>query len=84
MGLPDHKECAHRPRQVDLLQHLMVALSPQQRAALDLVDLQGFSTQEAAEMLEVVPATVRVHLHRARQVLRTRLEGEESVGGSNG
>ena len=28
---------------VDLLQHLMGALSPQQRAALDLVDLQGFS-----------------------------------------
>ena len=69
---------------VDLLQHLMVALSPQQRAALDLVDLQGFSAQEAAEMLEVAPATVRVHLHRARQVLRARIEGEESVGGTHG
>ena len=34
---------------VDLLRHLMGALSPQQRAALDLVDLQGFSAQEAAE-----------------------------------
>ena len=69
---------------IDLLQHLMVALSPQQRAALDLVDLQGFSAQEAAEMLEVAPATVRVHLHRARQVLRSRVEGESSVGGSDG
>ena len=36
---------------VDLLQHLMKVLSPQQRAALDLVDLQGFTAPEAAEML---------------------------------
>ena len=64
---------------VDLLQHLMCALSPQQRAALDLVDLQGFSAQDAAEMLELAPATVRVHLHRARRVLRTRLRGEEAA-----
>ena len=69
---------------IDLLQHLMVALSPQQRAALDLVDLQGFSAREVAEMLEVAPATVRVHLHRARQVLRIRVEGESSVGGRDG
>ena len=55
---------------VDLLQHLMMVLSPQQRAALDLVDLQGFTAREAAEMLEVAPATVRVHLHRAREALR--------------
>ena len=69
---------------VDLLQHMMLALSPQQRAALDLVELQGFSSQEAAEMLELAPSTVRVHLHRARQVLRARVEGEESVGEVHG
>jgi len=69
---------------VDLLKHLMQTLSAQQRAALDLVDLQGFSTQEAAEMLDIAPATVRVHLHRARQVLRARVEGETSIGGLHG
>ena len=69
---------------IDLLQHLMATLSSQQRASLDLVDLQGFSAQEAAEMLEVAPATVRVHLHRARQVLRSRVEGQSLVGGDDG
>ena len=69
---------------VDLLQHLMSVLSPQQRAALDLVDLQGFTAPEAAEMLEVAPATVRVHLHRAREALRGRLGGEGSAEGTYG
>ncbi len=69
---------------VDLLQHLMSVLSPQQRAALDLVDLQGFTASQAAAMLEVAPATVRVHLHRAREVLRGRLGGEGSAEGTHG
>ena len=69
---------------VDLLQHMMLTLSPQQRASLDLVDLQGFSAQEASEMLELAPSTVRVHLHRARGVLRSRIEGEETAGESHG
>ena len=68
----------------DLLWHLMAALSPQQRAALDLVDLQGYATQEAAEMLEVAPATLRVHLHRARQALRAQVDGGESLEVTNG
>lgn len=57
---------------VDLLAHFLSALSPQQRAALDLVDLQGFGQAEAAEMLEISPATLRVHLHRARQAIGER------------
>ncbi len=68
---------------VDLLQHLMEVLSPQQRAALDLVDLQGFSALEAGEMLDIAPATVRVHVHRAREALRARIEGAESEGAAH-
>ena len=69
---------------VDLLQHLMDVLSPQQRTVLDLVDLQGLSAQEVADMLEVAPATVRVHLHRAREALRARLGGEAAAEGHYG
>ena len=69
---------------VDLLQHLMSVLSPQQRAAMDLVLLQGYTTSEAAGMMEVAPATVRVHLHRARETLRSRLGGEGSAEGTYG
>ena len=68
---------------VDLLQYLMKVLSPQQRAALDLVDLQGFSALEAGEMLDIAPATVRVHVHRAREALCARIEGGESGEGSH-
>ena len=60
-----------------LLQRMMKSLSSQQRAAFDLVDVQGVSSADAAEMLDIAPATLRVHLHRARQSLRA-LGGKES------
>ena len=53
----------------ELLKSFVTRLSPQQRAVLDLVELQGFSAAEAAEMLEISPATVRVHLHRAKAAM---------------
>lgn len=59
---------------VQLLTVLMRDLSPQQRAAVDLVDLQGFSGVEAADMLGVEPSTLRVHLHRARAALKAGYE----------
>lgn len=68
---------------VDLLKRFMQVLSPQQRAALDLIDLQGFSAEDAAEMLEVATPTVRVHLHRARQALRAHIEQEAPVEGTH-
>ena len=55
---------------VDELERFMAALSPQQRAVLDLVEMQGFSAIEVGEMLDVSPATVRVHLHRAKSAMR--------------
>lgn len=48
-------------------------LSPRQREVFDLVDLQGQSPSEAAEMCDLSPSTVRVHLHRARRRLRTAI-----------
>jgi RNA polymerase sigma-70 factor (ECF subfamily) len=67
---------SHRPdtlellSAVDELERFMTALPPQQRAVLDLVELQGFSAIEVGEMLEVSPETVRVHLHRAKSAMR--------------
>ena len=59
------------------LRRFMTSLSPQQRAALDLVELQGFSTSEAAMMLDVSPATVRVHIHRAKSAMNKGALAEE-------
>jgi len=48
-------------------------LPPRQRELVDLVDVQGYTAVEAAAMLELEPATVRVHLFRGRRALRERM-----------
>ncbi|MEU6145873.1 sigma-70 family RNA polymerase sigma factor [Streptomyces sp. NPDC047081] len=46
------------------------ALSEPLRAVLDLVAVDGLTPREAAQVLGISQATVRVRLHRARRVLR--------------
>ncbi len=53
----------------DELRAFMAGLSPRQRAVIDLIELQGFSAADAAAMLETSPATIRVHLHRAKAAI---------------
>jgi RNA polymerase sigma factor (sigma-70 family) len=48
-------------------------LAWQQRKAVTLVDLLGFSAREAGELLGLDASTVRVHLSRARRHLRESL-----------
>jgi len=45
------------------------------RAAFVLRDLEGLSTKEAAEALDVSPGNLKVRLHRARLLLREHLAG---------
>jgi RNA polymerase sigma-70 factor (ECF subfamily) len=53
-------------------------LSTDHRVAVLLVDGQGFSHSEVAEILDVAPGTVASRVHRARTALRTMLsEGSE-------
>lgn len=51
-------------------------LPARQREVFDLTDLQGHTPAEVAQLLELDPATVRVHLHRARRQLRRRMLAE--------
>jgi len=77
-GRPDTLELLSA---VDELERFMAALSRQQRAVLDLVELQGFKISEVGEMLDISPATVRVHLHRAKSAMREgALAREEQRG----
>lgn len=65
----------------ELLDAVMSRLSANQRVAFDLVDLQGYSGVEAAAMLEMNQSTLRVHLARARTVVREAIaEGSASDG----
>jgi RNA polymerase sigma-70 factor (ECF subfamily) len=44
------------------------------RSALVLRDIDDLDTQETADRLGISPAAVKVRLHRARQMLRARLD----------
>jgi RNA polymerase sigma-70 factor (ECF subfamily) len=45
------------------------------RVVLVLRDKEGFSTEEAAKILNLTPASIKVRLHRARLFLRDKLKG---------
>jgi len=50
------------------------------RLAFVLHDVEGYQHQEIAEQLGVSVGTVKAQLHRARRLLRERLEGEVGSG----
>jgi len=58
----------------DQLRAAMDRLPPAQRVVLDLRDVQGFSSTEVCDLLELTEANQRVLLHRARSKMRTVLE----------
>lgn len=60
-------------RTMRLIRTLLRELPMRQREAFDLVDLQGLAPKEAAELLEMNPATLRVHLLRARRRMRSEM-----------
>lgn len=51
------------------------SLSESLRLAFVLRDLEGFSTQEAADVLDISESALKVRLHRARVQLREHLAG---------
>ncbi|MCP4547451.1 MAG: RNA polymerase sigma factor [bacterium] len=55
------------------LNRLLADLSPQQRQVFVLRDLQDCPVAEIGEILDLKPSTVRVHLARARRLVRAAL-----------
>lgn len=51
----------------------VASLPPSLQAAFILRDIEGLSTEEAAEALGISREALKVHLHRARLMLRERL-----------
>ena len=56
-----------------VLHNLIQVLSPQQRSAFVLREMQGKETAEVAEILGCSPATVRNHVFQARKALRSAI-----------
>lgn len=52
------------------VRQLLLVVTPRQRAALLLVDLLGYSSQQAARVLRVRPSTVRALATKGRRALR--------------
>ena len=69
-------ELSPAPAHHDDLWAAVAALPPRQRAVVALHYLEDRSMEEIAEVLEISASTARVHLHRARQTLRNRLDQE--------
>ena len=49
------------------------ALPPKYRMVFNLRDMEGFSTEETASILEITPQAVKTRLHRARLFLRKEI-----------
>ncbi|MBL0713440.1 MAG: sigma-70 family RNA polymerase sigma factor [Desulfosarcina sp.] len=69
----------------ELARHLkkaIIALPKKYRMVAVLRDMEGFSTEETAQMLDISTANVKVRLHRARLFLREKLKGYFDHGAS--
>lgn len=70
---PDLAELASRSELRTVVLEALSLLEPEQRAALVLRDIDGLSTTEAAEALEISEPALKSRLHRARALLRQHL-----------
>lgn len=69
----DIQETSDRLRHAEvdgILRELVDVLTPQQRTAFVLREVEGLETVEVAEILGCTPATVRNHVFQARKTLR--------------
>ena len=58
----------------------LAELSDEQRIALTLVDLEGWSVDEVAEILQIPPGTVKSRCFRGRQRMAELLRNHSEVG----
>ena len=59
----------------DIVVRALAPLGERQRAAVVLMDLLGYSSEEAGRMLGISASTVRTHAERAHRDLKARMDG---------
>ncbi|HEY2067290.1 MAG TPA: sigma-70 family RNA polymerase sigma factor [Gemmatimonadaceae bacterium] len=72
---PSALEESGRTEMREVLTRALATLNERQRMIVTLFDVDGLTSTEIGEMLELAPGTVRWHLHEARRVLRSALSG---------
>lgn len=60
-------------RAAHIVRAFFAELPPRQRELIELVDTQGLSAVEAATVMGIEPETARVHLMRARRLIRSKM-----------
>ena len=56
------------------IKEAILALPDKYRVVIVLRDVEGFSTEEAAQILNLTPSNIKVRLHRARLYVREQLK----------
>ena len=82
--LDDPLDKIEMKRTLRLIRTLLGELPIRQREVFDLVDLQGLKPREAADLLEMNPNTLRVHLLRARRSMRKEMLAQGRGYGTRG
>lgn len=72
-GLPDHRDPIDEHTTRMTVMAALAQLPTDQRLAVTLVDLEGWSVDDAAQILECPPGTVKSRCHRGRARLHTLL-----------
>jgi RNA polymerase sigma-70 factor (ECF subfamily) len=70
---PNPEECCWATELRGTLTAVLNKLKPESRLVFQLRDIEGFSTLETAEALNLTVATVKTRLHRVRMILRRSL-----------
>lgn len=72
--VPNPEQYVNRKQVSGILKEALSKMPEESRAVFELRDLQGFSSKEVAEILGIQEGTVRVKLHRVRQILMRELD----------
>lgn len=66
---------------VELIKKIVETLPQQQKLIIQLRDIEGYSNEEAAKLLEMNVVTLRVNLSRARKRIREELKNRYNYEG---
>jgi RNA polymerase sigma-70 factor (ECF subfamily) len=79
----DPRDAALRAELKSIIDDCMGQLPPKYRIVLNLRDIEGFNTEETAEILGITSQSVKTRLHRARLFLRKGISDHFDGGQSD-
>jgi RNA polymerase sigma-70 factor (ECF subfamily) len=77
---PEPEQAAERAEVMRVVGRVLAKLPDRSRIVLTLRDMEGYSSDEVCELLEISPGNQRVILHRARAAVRAELEAYFDAG----